>query len=79
MPWFQRPNRLSLPQSPYPLLKLLEEFFGGILVTDFYSAYNLVTCPKQKCLVSRRAGIAGDSGDGGEEPGVWQKLVRPPA
>ena len=60
------------------VLKLLGEVFGGILVTDFYSAYNLVTCPKQKCLVSRRAGIAGDSGDGGEEPGVWQKLVRPP-
>jgi len=33
------------------VLKLLGEVFGGILVTDFYSAYNLVTCPKQKCLV----------------------------
>jgi len=33
------------------VLKLLGEVFGGILVTDFYSAYNLVSCPKQKCLV----------------------------
>ena len=33
------------------VLKLLGEVFSGILVTDFYIAYNLVTCPKQKCLV----------------------------
>jgi transposase len=30
--------------------KLLGRAFGGTLVSDFYSAYSQVDCPKQKCL-----------------------------
>lgn len=30
--------------------QLLGETFGGTLVSDFYSAYATVDCPKQKCL-----------------------------
>jgi transposase len=34
------------------ILKLLGEFFGGILVSDFWSAYNFINAfAKQKCLV----------------------------
>jgi len=25
--------------------------FSGVLVTDFYAAYNAVECPQQKCLI----------------------------
>jgi transposase len=31
--------------------ELLGEAFGGTLVSDFYSAYSLMDCKKQKCLV----------------------------
>jgi hypothetical protein len=31
--------------------KLLGKAFGGTLVSDFYSAYSTMDCPKQKCLV----------------------------
>jgi hypothetical protein len=31
--------------------KLLGRAFGGTLVSDFYSAYSTMDCPKQKCLV----------------------------
>jgi hypothetical protein len=31
--------------------KLLGEVYGGVLTSDFYSAYGLIDCRKQKCLV----------------------------
>jgi len=32
-------------------LKELLEQFGGVLVTDFYAAYESIPCPQQKCLI----------------------------
>src|SRR5690606_27489421 len=32
-------------------LKLLGQAYGGTVVADFYSAYNQLTAPKQRCLV----------------------------
>lgn len=32
-------------------LKLLGQAFGGVVVADFYSAYNRLAAPKQRCLV----------------------------
>lgn len=32
-------------------LKLLGKAFGGVVVADFYSAYNQLDAPKQRCLV----------------------------
>ncbi|OIP89844.1 MAG: hypothetical protein AUK26_10785 [Syntrophaceae bacterium CG2_30_58_14] len=32
------------------LIKLLKNF-SGVLVSDFYAAYNSITCPQQKCLI----------------------------
>jgi hypothetical protein len=32
-------------------LKLLGKAFGGVVVADFYSAYNQLEAPKQRCLV----------------------------
>jgi hypothetical protein len=32
-------------------LKLLGKAFGGVVVSDFYSAYNQLEAPKQRCLV----------------------------
>jgi transposase len=33
------------------VLKFLTDGFDGVLVTDFWGAYNVLTCAKQKCLV----------------------------
>jgi transposase len=33
------------------VLKFITEYFAGVLVSDFWGAYNLLTCVKQKCLV----------------------------
>jgi hypothetical protein len=33
------------------LVRVLGETFAGTLVSDFYAAYNGLTCPKQRCLV----------------------------
>jgi hypothetical protein len=33
------------------IVNLLGKAFGGTLVSDFYSAYSMMDCPKQKCLV----------------------------
>jgi transposase IS66 family protein/transposase IS66-like protein len=33
------------------ILRVLGESFAGTLVTDFYTAYNSLECPKQRCLV----------------------------
>jgi hypothetical protein len=33
------------------IVELLGKAFGGTLVSDFYSAYSLMDCKKQKCLV----------------------------
>ncbi|MCX5643861.1 MAG: transposase [Phycisphaerae bacterium] len=36
------------------VLKFLTEQFAGVLVSDFWAAYNLLVCAKQKCLVHLR-------------------------
>lgn len=33
------------------ILKYIKEIFDGVLVSDFFGAYNILTCAKQKCLV----------------------------
>jgi len=33
------------------VLKFITDSFDGVLVSDFWGAYNLLTCAKQKCLV----------------------------
>jgi transposase len=33
------------------VLKFITEQFAGVLVSDFWAAYNLLVCAKQKCLV----------------------------
>jgi len=33
------------------VLKFLTDCFDGVLVSDFWGAYNILTCAKQKCLV----------------------------
>jgi len=33
------------------VLKFVKECFDGVLVTDFWGAYNVLVCVKQKCLV----------------------------
>ncbi len=33
------------------VLKFITDQFGGVLVSDFWGAYNILTCVKQKCLV----------------------------
>lgn len=33
------------------VLAFIRECFSGVLVSDFWSAYNVLTCAKQKCLV----------------------------
>lgn len=33
------------------VLKFITEQFDGVLVSDFWGAYNILTCAKQKCLV----------------------------
>ena len=33
------------------VLKFIKECFDGVLVSDFWYAYNVLTCAKQKCLV----------------------------
>ena len=33
------------------VLKFIKEYFDGVLVSDFWFAYNVLTCAKQKCLV----------------------------
>ena len=33
------------------VLKFITDYFDGVLVSDFWGAYNLLTCAKQKCLV----------------------------
>ena len=33
------------------VLKFIKECFDGVLVSDFWHAYNVLTCAKQKCLV----------------------------
>jgi len=33
------------------VLKFITEYFDGVLVSDFWGAYNVLTCAKQKCLV----------------------------
>lgn len=33
------------------VLKFITDQFGGVLVSDFWGAYNVLTCVKQKCLV----------------------------
>lgn len=43
--YFFRPNRESA------FLHDLLESFNGVLVTDFYSGYDSLKCPQQKCLV----------------------------
>jgi predicted RecB family nuclease len=43
--YFYRPNREG------GFLKELFKDFKGVLVTDFYGAYESLECPKQKCLV----------------------------
>jgi hypothetical protein len=36
---------------PGEFLKELLEGFSGVLVSDFYNAYDGITCPQQKCLL----------------------------
>ena len=43
--YFFRPNREG------KFLKEMLKDFKGVLVTDFYSAYESLDCPKQKCLI----------------------------
>jgi hypothetical protein len=43
--YFYRPNREG------KFLKDMLKDFKGVLVTDFYSAYESLDCPKQKCLI----------------------------
>jgi predicted RecB family nuclease len=43
--FFYRPSREGA------FLKEMLETFGGVLVSDFYAAYDSVPCPQQKCLV----------------------------
>ena len=33
------------------VLKFIKEYFDGVLVSDFWYAYNVLNCAKQKCLV----------------------------
>lgn len=33
------------------ILKYIKDLFDGVLVSDFFAAYNILTCSKQKCLV----------------------------
>lgn len=33
------------------VLKFITEHFEGVLISDFWGAYNILTCVKQKCLV----------------------------
>ena len=33
------------------ILKYIKDIFDGVLVSDFFGAYNILTCAKQKCLV----------------------------
>lgn len=33
------------------VLKFIKDCFEGVLVSDFWGAYNILTCAKQKCLV----------------------------
>ena len=33
------------------VLKYIKDLFDGVLVSDFFGAYNILTCTKQKCLV----------------------------
>ena len=41
---------IDTSRSGRVIRRLLGGAFGGTLVSDFYSAYNTVNCPKQKCL-----------------------------
>ncbi len=33
------------------ILKYIKDIFDGVLISDFFGAYNILTCTKQKCLV----------------------------
>jgi hypothetical protein len=33
------------------VLDYIQDYFDGVLVSDFFAAYNVLVCPKQKCLV----------------------------
>ena len=33
------------------LLQILLKDFKGVLVSDFYAAYDAIDCPQQKCLI----------------------------
>jgi transposase len=61
----------------------LDEFFveefGGVLVTDFWAAYDAVGRTKQKCwphLLRERKEVDAGSGSGGDWPGFAKRLRR---
>ena len=61
------------------VLKFIKEYFDGVLVSDFWFAYNVLTCAKQKCLVHllrelERVWKYKDSG--GDWPEFCKKLKR---
>jgi hypothetical protein len=39
------------PTREGDFLRLLLKDFNGVLVTDFYAAYDAIDCPQQKCLI----------------------------
>jgi len=43
-------NSIPIPREGDFLKKLLKDF-KGVLVSDFYAAYDSIDCPQQKCLI----------------------------
>jgi len=42
---------LYKPTREGEFLRELLKSFHGVLVSDFYSAYDAIECPQQKCLI----------------------------
>jgi hypothetical protein len=59
-------------------LKLLGQAFGGVVVSDFYSAYNQLEAPKQRCLVHllREVKETGEANESFQKTSFAKKLRR---
>jgi transposase len=59
-------------------LKLLGKAFGGVVVADFYSAYNQLEAPKQRCLVHllREVKETGEANENFQKTSFAKKLRR---
>jgi len=61
------------------VLKFIKECFDGVLVSDFWYAYNVLICAKQKCLVHllrQLERVLKYKDSGGDRAGCSKKLKR---